>query len=136
MRSLELTKLRHRSAPQESSRVPNPRTDPPTQKVALDSTTSTTRCSTAYVHPATSHDVFSLAGRMPSTHSPARPGPDNPTRRIAQTRFAPGNERRRLLAVEPSTARPSPLLRARRIFAWETCCTSVLDTRFLRNSVR
>jgi hypothetical protein len=87
----------------------NPRTDPPTQKVALDSTTSTTRCSTAYVHPATSDDVFSLAGRMPSTHFPARPGPDNPTRGIARTRFAPGNERR-LLAVEPSTARPNPAL--------------------------
>ncbi len=117
----------------------NPRTDPPTQKVALDSTTSTTRCSTAYVHPATSDDVFSLAGWMPSTHSPAQPGPDNPTRpdellAICTRQRATTSSRCRAIY---GPTRPGPPLSSALggFLLGRLCCTSVLDIRFVRNSL-
>lgn len=111
MRSMELTKLRHRSAPQESSRVPKSphRSARPKGGIGFDDADDDLLDSVC----ASGDDVFSLAGRMASTHSPARPGPDNPTRRIARTRFSPGNERRRLSLSShrrPDPTRPDPPL--------------------------
>ncbi|CAM6023220.1 unnamed protein product [Sphagnum balticum] len=101
-RSLELTKLRHRSAPQESSRVPkSPHGSAhPKGGIGFDDVDDALLDSVY----ASGDERRRLLPRCPD----AEHALSGPTRRTARTRFAPGNERRRLLAVEPSTARPDP----------------------------
>jgi hypothetical protein len=116
MRSLELTKLRHRSAPQESSRVPKSShgSAHPKGGIGFDDVDDALLDSVC----ASGDERRRLLARwLDAEHAlsgPTRSRQPDPTRRIARTRFAPGQR-----ATTPSRCRaiygptrpgPSPLL--------------------------
>lgn len=141
MRSLELSKLRHRSAPQESSRVPKSphRSAHPKGGIGFDDVDDALLES---VCASGDERRRLLARSLDAEHAlsgPTRSRQPDPTRRIARTRICTGQRATtssRCRAIYGPT-RPGPPLSSALggILLGRLCCTSVLDTRFVRNSL-